>query len=100
MPVFPVRIRYDEASRQLIGHQAYPTPADSFDFVLIPRAEGVFLMGFMMNGELAEADSTYYMEFTFENGRPVRWVGRDNEDRIFVRGERAEAAPPARRRRP
>ena len=57
--------------------------------VLVPKAEGIFLLGLMMDGELVEASDEFFLEFTLEGGRPVSFVGRGTDDEVFLRGVRA-----------
>jgi len=83
-------VRYDEAAQHLIGTMKDPTGVEEeWTFLLIPRAEGIYLMGFLMDGDLAEVSFDYFLEFTFDDGRPVSFVGRDKDDAIFWRGVRA-----------
>lgn len=59
-----------------------------FPIVLVPRAEGVFVMGYAEDGVLLEAGYMFF-EFELENGRAVRLIARDEEDRIMARGVHA-----------
>jgi len=83
-----MQVRYDRGAGHLIGVFEGSGELDGWEFLLIPRAEGIFLLGFLMEGELAELSFDYFLEFTAENGTPVSFVGRDKDDAIFWRGER------------
>jgi len=85
--------RYDEATRQIVGIWGYDGKADpktvAPDFVLVPKAEGIFLFGILMNGELAEVDPTYLLEFALEGGRAAGFQSRTtDDDKIWSRGVR------------
>jgi len=86
-----VQVRYDDDAEQLIGVMEDPTGAGDWEFLLIPRAEGIFLMGTLMDGDLAEVSFDWFLEFTFDGDRPVSFVGRDKDDAVFWRGVRAES---------
>jgi hypothetical protein len=53
-----------------------------FTYLLVPRAEGIYVMGYEEDGVLLEAGGMYH-EFDVENGRAVRLTVRNNEDRIL-----------------
>ena len=61
----------------------------AWDYILVPRAEGVFAMGYVDDGELLEV-YPFYHEFELEGGRPVRLTLRDEKDRIVGTGVRKE----------
>lgn len=59
-----------------------------WDYILVPRAEGVFAMGWVENGELLEV-YPFYHEFELEGGRAVRVTFRNEKDQVVgtaVRG--------------
>jgi hypothetical protein len=58
-------------------------PEGAFDFVLVPRARGVFLFGWVQDGELLEVEE-FYHEFEFEGDRAVRLTIRDPKDQVFA----------------
>lgn len=61
-----------------------------FRYILVPRAKGVFLMGYADDdGELLEAYE-FFHEFEFENGRAVRVTMRDDKDEVQARGKRVQ----------
>lgn len=89
-----MRVRYDREMRHLIGVFDGGGEWGGWEFLLIPRAEGIFLLGFLMDGELAELSFDYFLEFTSEDGRPMSFVGRDKDDSIFWRGARETTGTP------
>lgn len=84
-----MQVRYNEDTQQLLGELQDGPGGDDWEFVLVPRAEGIFLLGMLMDGELVEVNLDYFLEFTVENSRAVSFVGRDKDDVVFWRGERA-----------
>lgn len=84
--------RYDQATGRIVGVWEYDEQADAEevepDFVLVPKAEGIFLFGFLMNGEVAEVDPSFFIEFAPETGRATTFVTRDEDDSIWSRGKR------------
>jgi hypothetical protein len=59
------------------------------EFLLVPRARGIFAFGWMEeNGELLDVEEIYH-EFEFEGGRAVRYTVRNDKDQIFARAKRA-----------
>jgi hypothetical protein len=58
-------------------------PEGAFDFVLVPRARGVFLFGWVQDGELLDVEE-FYHEFEFQGDRAVRLTIRDPKDRVFA----------------
>jgi hypothetical protein len=71
-----------EARRLLAG-----MGSGAFEFVLVPRAHGVFLFGLVQDGELLEVEEAYH-EFEFDGGRAVRLTIRSHDDRIFATATR------------
>lgn len=65
-------------------------PEGAFDFVLVPRARGVFLFGWVQDGELLDVEE-FYHEFEFEGDRAVRLTIRDPEDRVFATATRSRS---------
>jgi hypothetical protein len=61
--------------------------AGGFDYLLVPRARGVFLFGYVDDGVLLEVSEIFH-EFEIENEGAVRLVVRGPEDRVFARGTR------------
>lgn len=59
----------------------------AFEYVLVPRAEGVFLFGYVDDGELLEVEKVYH-EFEFEDGHAVRLTVRSAEDTTFMTATR------------
>lgn len=60
------------------------TGGDSFRYVLVPRTEGIFLMGWVEDGVLLDVEKIYH-EFEFEGSRAVRLVIRDgNSDSVVA----------------
>lgn len=62
---------------------------DGFSYVLVPRARGVFLMGWYMDGLLYDVEK-FYHEFEFENDRAVRITFRADDDTVVAEGVRVE----------
>ncbi|MDH4044105.1 MAG: DUF2911 domain-containing protein [Gemmatimonadota bacterium] len=83
-------LRYDDATQQVLGLLEFPGVSETADIVLVPKAEGVFLVGFLMAGELVEASDDFFLEFVFENGHPVSFAGRGADDTVFARGVRTQ----------
>lgn len=83
-----MQVRYDRAASHLVGVFEGSGEIGGWEFLLILRAEGIFLLGFLMDGELAELSFDWFLEFTSEDGRPVSFVGRDKDDAVFWRGAR------------
>jgi hypothetical protein len=70
------------------ARRALASPPDgAFDFVLVPRARGVFLFGWVQDGVLLDVEA-FYHEFEFEGERAVRLTMRDAEDRILATATR------------
>ena len=59
----------------------------ALDFVLVPRARGVFLFGWVQDGELLDVEEVFH-EFEFDGDRAVRLTVRGPEDRVFATGTR------------
>ena len=73
-----------EARRALAAPDSGP-----FEYVLVPRARGVFLMAWVENGELLDVEQLYH-EFEFEGERAVRLRVRDRNDRVLGTATRAQ----------
>jgi hypothetical protein len=58
-----------------------------FSYALVPRARGVFLMGWLDDGLLYDVEEIFH-EFEFEQDRPVRLTVRDDKDRVLGTAER------------
>jgi hypothetical protein len=56
-------------------------------YVLVPRAEGIYVMGWMEDGMLLDAGYVFH-EFELEGGRAVRLTLRDDKDEIWGRAIR------------
>lgn len=70
------------------ARQVLATPPEgAFEFVLVPRAHGVFLFGWVQDGVLLEV-AEFFHEFEFEGDRAVRLTIRDPEDRVFATATR------------
>ena len=71
------------------ARRALAAPADGpFEYLLVPRARGVFLMGWLDDGELLDVEPLFH-EFELENGRVVGLRVRDGNDRVMATGTRA-----------
>ena len=57
----------------------------AFDYLLVPRAHGVFMLGYAQEGVLLEVAKVYH-EFEFDGDRAVRLVIRGPDDEIFATG--------------
>lgn len=71
-----------DAQRALMEQQM-----GEFEFLLVPRARGVFMLGYAQDGVLLEVAQVYH-EFEFEGDRAVRLVIRGPDDRVFATGTR------------
>ncbi|CAN5809460.1 hypothetical protein BH23GEM9_BH23GEM9_37600 [soil metagenome] len=76
-----------ERERAEARHTLAKMQVGGFTYLLVPRAEGIYVMGYEEDGELLEAGGIYH-EFEFENGRAVSMTARNDEDRIVARGTR------------
>jgi hypothetical protein len=72
----------EEAKRKLATFEQ-----TNIEFVLVPRAKGVFTVGWAENGELLEVYD-FFHEFEFENGRAVKVILRGEDDKVFATGKR------------
>ena len=90
----PAEFHYDSTAHRLLGSSGAPGSENYWEFTLLPRSEGVFLVGTMVNGDLAEigadTDQTF-VEFEFDRGRAVRFAVRGANDQVYVRGVRADS---------
>jgi hypothetical protein len=96
-PPYTILTRYDEATRQIVGFWGYDGKSDPRtrkpDFVFVPKAEGIFLLGILTNGELTEVDPTYLFEFALDGGRATSFQSRTTEDdKVWSRGVRQNGA--------
>lgn len=73
-----------EATRKLASMQQ-----GEFSYALVPRARGVFLMGWMDGGVLYDVEELFH-EFEFEQDRPIRLTVRDDKDRVLGTAERVK----------
>ena len=62
---------------------------EEFSYALVPRARGVFLMGWLDDGVLYDVEELFH-EFEFEQDRPVRLTVRDDKDRVLGTAERVK----------
>jgi hypothetical protein len=63
---------------------------DQPQHLLVPRAEGIFNAGFLINGELAFLDESGFWEFDFgPDGRATDLFERARDDELRGRGTRA-----------
>ena len=87
-------IRYDAAHHQLVATDDTDDWPPShgggrWGYVLVPRAEGIFALGYGINDELAQMPAEPAMlEFTESGGAVSSYVRRDSRDRIVARGAR------------
>jgi hypothetical protein len=70
-------------ARRLLAEQG----ASAFDFALVPRAHGVFLLGYIQDGVLLEVAQVYH-EFEFDGDRAVRLIIRGPEDEVWATATR------------
>lgn len=54
---------------------------EEFSYVLVPRARGVFLMGWVDDGQLYDVEE-FFHEFEFEGDRAVRLTLRNDKDEV------------------
>lgn len=73
-----------EAKRKLAAMMT-----EEFAYVLVPKASGVFQMGWMDDGVLYDVEE-FYHEFELENGRAVRASFRSDKDVVVARAERVK----------
>lgn len=84
--VFDIEIQYRD--EHLLGEVEY-APGESFWAFLIPRADGVFAMGFGVNGQLGEVDSSTLWEFEIDDeGRATAFEVRFGNDSLWMSGVR------------
>jgi hypothetical protein len=76
-----------ERERAEARHMLAKMEVSGFTYLLVPRAEGIYVMGYEENGVLLEAGGIFH-EFEFSNGRAVAMTVRNEEDRIMARGRR------------
>lgn len=87
-------IRYDPVHHQLVANDDtddWP-PADGgarWGYVLIPRSEGIFALGYGINDELAQLPGEpSFLEFTVTDGTATSYVRRDARDRVVANAVR------------
>jgi len=84
-----MEIRFDD--RRLVADTRLG-PADSaqpVELLLMPRAEGIFGLGFLNDGTLVDAPPGLLFEFVFgDDGRAVEFELRDAEDAVVMEGTR------------
>lgn len=73
-----------EARRALVEPAEEP-----IDFVLVPRARGVFLLGYRQDGVLLDVEEVYH-EFEFDGETAVRLTIRGPEDAVYATATRGE----------
>ena len=87
-------IRYDTTRHQLVGtddSDDWPPARGGarWGYILVPRAEGIFAIGYGINDELAQMPGEPSMlEFTVRDGSATSYVRRDARDRITATGVR------------
>ena len=87
-------VHYDSARHQLLAEDDtddWPeaTGGAHWGYILLPRAEGIFALGYAINGELAQVPGEPSMlEFTVTGGPATGYVRRDGRDRVTARGVR------------
>jgi hypothetical protein len=59
----------------------------AFEYALVPRAEGIFLMGWIDDGVLLDVEQLFH-EFELENGKAVRLTVRGENDMILGKATR------------
>ncbi|HSG08209.1 MAG TPA: DUF2911 domain-containing protein, partial [Longimicrobiales bacterium] len=85
-------IRYDPETRHLLGFDATMAAfleADPSEpaYIFVIKAEGVFLPGWALGGELADLGEYTFWEFEYgPDGRAVRFVARDPDDEVRAVG--------------
>ena len=81
---------YEEGDR-LYGRMEPPFPGEFDPYVaLFPTGQHRFMPGFLMQGELVEADPEMAVVFIVEDGRAVGLEFQGLEARVMARGERKE----------
>jgi hypothetical protein len=73
-----------EAKRKLAAFEQ-----GDFSYVLVPRARGVFMMGWYDDGMLYDVEE-FFHEFELENGRAVSITFRDDKDRVMATATRVK----------
>jgi hypothetical protein len=88
-PSIPVTITYEDG--RLIG-STFMGPGDPVEFELFPRAEWIYIPGWMMDGEVFEMELEIFFEFAVEDGVvtgfDMRGVVDDRIDRLMSTAER------------
>lgn len=59
----------------------------AFEYLLVPRAKGIFMMGWMEDGVLLDVEE-FYHEFEFVDGKAVSITIRDADDQVMGKGAR------------
>lgn len=87
-------IRYDATRHRLLATDDtddWPpaTGGARWGYILLPRAEGIFALGYAINDELAQMPGEPSMlEFTVTQGAATGYVRRDAGDRVVATGAR------------
>lgn len=87
-------IHYDTARHQLLAEDDtddWPEAEGGahWGYILLPRAEGIFALGYAINGELAQMpEEPSMLEFTETRGAASGYVRRDARDRVVATGAR------------
>jgi hypothetical protein len=77
-----------EREREEAKHHLREMDGGGFEYLLVPRARGVFMMGWMQDGVLLDVEELFH-EFEIENGQAVRITVRNDEDKVVATGTRA-----------
>ena len=89
-----LRIEYDAPTHRLYGFDPITAAfleadPDEPAYLFVIKAEGIFLPGYALGGELAELGEWVLWEFEYgPDGRAVRFVGRGQDDEIQAVGAR------------
>lgn len=75
-------IHHEDGSLRAVGEGDF-----NLEWVLQPKAEGIFALGFTRDGELWAGSDTL-LEMAYEDGEPTGFAIRDSQDRITWQGRR------------
>lgn len=85
----PFDIRHaDDGTLQVTTQFPAPGWPEPTILMLMPMAEGVFLPGLVVDGELRDSFEGTMIEFVFEGDEAVVFAFRGPDDEVFARGER------------
>lgn len=91
----PFTVRYDAATRHLFATGAPGELPEHgvavWSYMLLPRAEGIFVIGYAINNDLAQVSAPgqqTYLEFTVSNGTATSYIKRNAQDAIIANGAR------------